>query len=1351
MKRMLSLILSVLLVLTCCPAAFAAPQAEIVAETQDVRPPLPEGFRFSAFDYEDETGGHCYYIETEPSASGYIYGYWIDQNGTPLRKPGAARVRSSAKTAQTFAPSYDARDLGYITPVEYQTGGSCWAHAATAVMEANAIKKGYATLGEIDLDEYYFIWFGRKGYDANATGSRYDGLVTSDDLLNDGGNALYIANATETFSGPVLESRFSVRTKAPDEKNLAPEDEATLLSSMAAVYTTDARFQYDYVNTKIVDLDATVSDLKQAVLDYGAVQVSYYTPEDSSADQYYTKQWNLGDGEICAYYYPGQKLPTHAVTIVGWDDSFSYENFNEDNQPPADGAWLVKNSWGPDWGNDGYFWLSYCDQTILAAVAYEVEPAREFETVYSYNGVPAINSPVRPTGRYQSAQAFGAIYNVDAAGGQTQYLRKVALGYAGTGASYPYALKVYTGLSSNTSNPTSGTLIYTQQGTARSDAPFIDVTGEVPLTAGQRYSVVVDRNDGYQTSFPVYYEGRNDSEGVYYKSASYETSYKSSGSWWDSKSSNLNNLYIQAFTSAPHADAPQVTFVCPGGYRSTAAATGGSVALPETAGYTWTFTYGGEAFDGANVTHDMTVLAHCVPTEGTVKPGESCTREFKCIYCGQTVFPEQSGHAFTETVINASPTTTGYTKRVCDVCGLKQFDGVNYYPDAVGGSMGNVYWQYYDGVLSFAGEGMIPYYSATDRKPWNSYLGSITRIVINDGITGVGDYAFAYLPAMTEFEFADSVETLGSNVFYDCSALTAATLPGGVRSYGDSIFDNCKNLETLTIGEGVTALNRALISIPDGTYHLRTLSLPSTLTTLGSAVYENGLLTLEEVTVADGNPNYSAVDGVLFNQDQSELILYPPARAALCYCVPAGVTEIEPYAFAHCSAIRYLDLSDCGAAQLPQNALCFVSGLRGLNLPAALTAIESQAIHFDAGSELTSLFVPSTVTQLGEAAIYGTVPTFYTDSADAAINAYAATYGVPCTVGDGHAHAFTTVAESESSTCITQGLQVLTCDCGNFSFEQLPLSTTHQKTNGVVTDPTCQAGGYTTYTCDLCGLVFEDDPTPPSDHVFEWVVDEEATCGKAGVKHEECSGCGATRSENTPIDATGEHTFEWVIDQDETCGEAGVKHEECSGCGATRNENTPIPATGAHTFEWVIDQDETCGEAGVKHEKCSGCGAVRNENTPIPATGAHTYEWVTDTAATCGEAGVKHEKCSGCGALRNENTPIPATGAHTFTKQAASSATQKSAADCEHAATYYYTCADCGAVERNDSHTFQSGAALGHTAPNSEGRCTRCNKQIAEPERDPNACPYCGEVHGGLFGWLVRIIHNILFRIRGAK
>ena len=171
----------------------------------------------------------------------------------------------------------------------------------------------------------------------------------------------------------------------------------------------------------------------------------------------------------------------------------------------------------------------------------------------------------------------------------------------------------------------------------------------------------------------------------------------------------------------------------------------------------------------------------------------------------------------------------------------------------------------------------------------------------------------------------------------------------------------------------------------------------------------------------------------------------------------------------------------------------------------------------------------------------------------------------------------------------------------------------------------------------------------------------------------------------------------------------------------------------------------------MKHEKCSGCGAVRNENTPIPATGAHTYEWVTDTAATCGEAGVKHEKCSGCGALRNENTPIPATGAHTFTKQAASSATQKSAADCEHAATYYYTCADCGAVERNDSHTFQSGAALGHTAPNSEGRCTRCNKQIAEPERDPNACPYCGEVHGGLFGWLVRIIHNILFRIRGAK
>ena len=159
-------------------------------------------------------------------------------------------------------------------------------------------------------------------------------------------------------------------------------------------------------------------------------------------------------------------------------------------------------------------------------------------------------------------------------------------------------------------------------------------------------------------------------------------------------------------------------------------------------------------------------------------------------------------------------------------------------------------------------------------------------------------------------------------------------------------------------------------------------------------------------------------------------------------------------------------------------------------------------------------------------------------------------------------------------------------------------------------------------------------------HVCEWtwVIDTEATCGKDGAKHEECT-CGEKRNEGTKIPATGNHTWTWVTDTEATCGKDGAKHEECT-CGAKRNEGTKIPATGEHAWKWVTDTEATCGKDGEKHEECT-CGAKRNEGTKIPATGEHDWEWVVDKEATADEEGEKHEECKNCGAKQNEGTKIP--------------------------------------------------------------------------------------------------------------
>ena len=75
--------------------------------------------------------------------------------------------------------------------------------------------------------------------------------------------------------------------------------------------------------------------------------------------------------EIYAHYTYEPVQANHAVTVVGWDDSFPASAFREGYQPPHDGAWIVKNSWGDNWGKDGYFWLSYYDQSLCAVESFE--------------------------------------------------------------------------------------------------------------------------------------------------------------------------------------------------------------------------------------------------------------------------------------------------------------------------------------------------------------------------------------------------------------------------------------------------------------------------------------------------------------------------------------------------------------------------------------------------------------------------------------------------------------------------------------------------------------------------------------------------------------------------------------------------------------------------------------------------------------------------------------------------------------------------------------------------------------------------------------------------------------------
>ena len=96
---------------------------------------------------------------------------------------------------------------------------------------------------------------------------------------------------------------------------------------------------------------------KRAIMQYGAVGTTMYMGGYLNSKNAY-------------YYYGTSESPNHAVTIVGWDDNFSKNNFA--HTPEGDGAWIVKNSWGPGWGNNGYFYVSYYDTRLAQPGLWDV-------------------------------------------------------------------------------------------------------------------------------------------------------------------------------------------------------------------------------------------------------------------------------------------------------------------------------------------------------------------------------------------------------------------------------------------------------------------------------------------------------------------------------------------------------------------------------------------------------------------------------------------------------------------------------------------------------------------------------------------------------------------------------------------------------------------------------------------------------------------------------------------------------------------------------------------------------------------------------------------------------------------
>ncbi|MBQ7077814.1 MAG: hypothetical protein IJM91_06750, partial [Lachnospiraceae bacterium] len=269
---------------------------------------------------------------------------------------------------QNFPTTFDLRDYGLVTPVKNQGEfGTCWAHAACGAMESNALIMGY---GEYDLSEYQLAYFGKNmpdSQDAMIDGDGTEGTDKGKWYEHAGGNAYITTSMIMKGYAPASEEKYPYKNMKKKLDASAIDD--CILRGNSALY---------------VDVH-DVNSIKAAITKFGAMTISVAGEGGLYDKKYYNEK-------TFASYLPEEAYGKeysidHEVCVIGWDDNFSKENFA--TQPEGDGAWLVRNSWGTDWGMEGYYWLSYYDAAIEQAgswSSFTVSPVDVFDHLYQYDG-----------------------------------------------------------------------------------------------------------------------------------------------------------------------------------------------------------------------------------------------------------------------------------------------------------------------------------------------------------------------------------------------------------------------------------------------------------------------------------------------------------------------------------------------------------------------------------------------------------------------------------------------------------------------------------------------------------------------------------------------------------------------------------------------------------------------------------------------------------------------------------------------------------------------------------------------------------------------------------------------------
>ena len=550
-----------------------------------------------------------------------------------------------------------------------------------------------------------------------------------------------------------------------------------------------------------------------------------------------------------------------------------------------------------------------------------------------------------------------------------------------------------------------------------------------------------------------------------------------------------------------------------------------------------------------------------------------------------------------------------------------------------------LHWEVSTGVLSgktltISGTGAMPDFNFPEGNlaPWWNYeaLGMLTsfgnfklegelkKVVIQDGVTNVSNYALFFLPAATQITLPESVTSIGRYGIALCAKLkgislpkavtgigdfglagnsfTAVSLPDGLQTLGRGAFDACASLSGMTLPAAITA-------VPDKCFNdctkLLTVDYKGEVTAIGERAFE-GCKSLTKAPIPAG---VTALGNSAFNG----------CVALTDVTLPGGVTAVPDACFQDCTALADMKLP-ATVTSVGHNAFTGCKALKDVRCYGAPPTVQP-------GGAAEHSFEPGIVTiHYNPDPVYG-----WTFDTDGTWQGYKVSSKGAC-LHTGYG----TTKNTVPATCGADGrIDTVCANCGEIiATKVIPATGAHTWDNGTVTtEPTETTPGVRTFTCAVCSQTKTEVIPATGAHTFVFTKNVAPTCTEAGYDLYTCRDCGASEQRNVKP-ALGHKWDSGTVTAEPTETDPGTMTYTCTVCGQTKTE--VIPATGPHTHVWgegTVTVAPTETTPGVRTYTCTVCGKTRTEI--IPATGS----------AVCPGG-------AACPSFRFRDVPAPSNWAH---------------------------------------------------------------------------------------------------------